>query len=138
MTEADALLTMGEGEAGLRLHQSVLNGYEALVRQEPGRADFLRDLSVSYNKLGDLMRDLGQGDDAHRFFQKSLDIAEQLVRQEPGRADFQTDLVASLVRLGDQASLTRALDIVRRLESEGRLTARQAGWRQGLEEMLNP
>jgi tetratricopeptide (TPR) repeat protein len=231
-TEADALLTMGEGEAGLHLSRSVLQGYEQLVRQQPGRADFLRDLSVSYERMGDLMRDLGQGDAARDFFQKDLDLREQLVRQEPGRADFlrdlsvsyskmgdlmralgqgdatrdffqkaldlrqqlvrqepgradfqydlaisyermglaresgngveaqqhfasalqirerlvtmepgradfETALVVSLFRLGDRFSLTRALDIVRRLESEGRLSVRQAGWRQDLERRLS-
>ena len=38
--------------------------------------------------------------------------------------------------MGDQASLVRALEIVRRLEGEGRLTAQQAGWRAELEQML--
>ena len=50
--------------------------------QEPDRADYLRDLSVSYNKLGDLAR-LGQGDAAAQFFEKALEIAERLVARSP-------------------------------------------------------
>jgi tetratricopeptide (TPR) repeat protein len=183
-TEADALLKMGLLEEGLAKRQRALALGEQLVRQEPGRADYLRDLSVSYNKMGDLMRALGQGDAARSFFQKALDLAEQLVRQEPGRADYLRDLsvsyermgdllanegkqdeartfyakslanrealirqdpgradlqlgiVVPLVRMGDRPSLTRALDIVKRLEAEGRLTAQHAGWRQAIEQAL--
>jgi Flp pilus assembly protein TadD len=97
------------------------------------RADFLRDLSVSYNKMGDLLRALGQGEQARASFQKSLDIAERLARQEPGRTDLQADLVVSLWRLGDRGSLQRALNILLRLDQEQKLTAEQRGWIPGLE-----
>ncbi|MBL8692494.1 MAG: tetratricopeptide repeat protein [Planctomycetes bacterium] len=93
-----------------RLRRSLLEmcarGWEALARSEPDRADFQRDLSVSYNKLGDLMRALGQGDQAKAFFEKALQIAERLARSEPDRADFQRDLSVSYNQLGD---LMRAL-----------------------------
>ena len=98
--EADALLTMGEGEAGLHMLQSVLQGFEQLVRQEPGRSDLLRDLSVPYSKMGDLMSALGQGAGARFYYQKALDIGEQLVRQEPGRADLLRDLSVSYNKMG--------------------------------------
>ena len=45
---------------------------------EPDRAEYQRDLSVSYNKMGDLYRALGQGERAREVFQKSLDIIERL------------------------------------------------------------
>ena len=65
---------------------------ERLVAQEPARADYLRDLSVSYNKLGDLERDLGHGDAARQFLEKDLEIAERLAAQEPARADYLRNL----------------------------------------------
>jgi hypothetical protein len=37
---------------------------ECLAASEPDRADYQRDLSVSYNKVGDLYRDLRQADQA--------------------------------------------------------------------------
>ena len=46
---------------------------ERLSRQEPDRADFLRDLSVSYERMGDLLRGLGQGEQARAYFQKDLE-----------------------------------------------------------------
>ena len=39
---------------------------ESLAQAEPDRADYQRDLSVSYDKMGDLYRTLGQGEQAPR------------------------------------------------------------------------
>ncbi len=58
-----------------------------------------RDLSVSYNKLGDLHVSLGNGAEAKRYFEKSLAIAEALAAKEPNRADFQRDLAISYERM---------------------------------------
>ncbi|MBM3729046.1 MAG: tetratricopeptide repeat protein, partial [Acidobacteria bacterium] len=72
-----------------------------LVDQEPDRADYLRDLSVSFNKLGDLMRALGQGAEARRYYEQALAIRQRLVDQEPDRADYLRDLSVSFERMGD-------------------------------------
>jgi tetratricopeptide (TPR) repeat protein len=71
-----------------------------LAESEPGRADYQRDLSISYNKLGDLYQALGQGEQALQLYQRSLDIARRLAESEPGRADYQRDLSVSFQRLG--------------------------------------
>ncbi len=76
-----------------------------LVRRLDGLADFLRDLSVSYIKMGDLMGSLGQGEAARSFLQKALEIAERLVQIEPQRADLQTDL-GSLVGARRRSNFT--------------------------------
>ena len=111
-----------------------------LVCQEPGRADFQNDLAISHERMGDLAAGSSQTETARQHFAQALQIREALVQQEPGRADFEAALVVPLVRLGDRVTLTltltRALDIVRRLEVEDRLTAQQSGWRAGLEQGL--
>ncbi|MCK6396489.1 tetratricopeptide repeat protein, partial [Zoogloea sp.] len=66
-----------------------------------GRADYQRNLSVSYIKLGDLMKALGEGEAARRYYEDSLAIRQRLVQAEPGRADYQRDLSVSYERLGD-------------------------------------
>ncbi len=81
-----------------------------LAEAEPNRADFQRDLSVSYEKVGDLYRDLGQGDLARDSFLLSLEIRKRLAQAEPNRADFQRDLSVSYNKLGD---LYRDLDLAR-------------------------
>ena len=79
---------------------------ERLAKAEPDRADYQRDLSVSYNKMGDLYGALGQGEQAREAYARSLAIAERLAAAEPDRADYQRDLSVSYDRMGD---LYRAL-----------------------------
>ncbi|HPI60432.1 hypothetical protein, partial [Zoogloea sp.] len=113
---------------------------EKLARAEPQRADYQRDLSVSYNKLGDLMTALGNGDDAQRYFQQALNIAEKLARAEPQRADYQRDLVISLMRMADvdaqrtETYLEQGLSILEALKRSGRQVAQRdemMAWLEG-------
>jgi tetratricopeptide (TPR) repeat protein len=86
--EGDGLVSMGFATQALERYRLALGIAERLVEQEPGRADYLRELSVSYSKMGDLQSALGQGETARQFYEKDLGIAERLVEQEPGRADY--------------------------------------------------
>jgi len=104
--EAQAHLALGQTAAAFRRYQALLARQEQLARAEPDRADYQRDLSVSYNKMGDLFSALGQGEQARQAYQKDLEIAERLARAEPDRADYQRDLSVSYNKMGD---LYRAL-----------------------------
>ncbi|HEV3259350.1 MAG TPA: CHAT domain-containing protein [Gemmataceae bacterium] len=99
--EADALRQLGMTDDALAQHRRVIELLEKRVRAYPDHANFQRDLSVSYNKVGDLMRSLGQGEQARSYFQKALEVRERLAAQEPDRADFQRDLCVSYSRMGD-------------------------------------
>ncbi len=83
----------------------------------------MRDLSVSYNKMGDVLRALEQGEMARQFNEKALEIAERLVKQEPGRADYKVDLAKSLVRMGDAESLGRAFEMLSKMKGASELMA---------------
>src|SRR5262249_23625731 len=115
---------------------------ERLAQAEPDRADYQRDLSVSYNKMGDLFRALGQGEEARQAFQKSLAIAERLAQAEPDRADYQRDLIVSCVQMSEnepamaRGYLSHALDIARSLQSQGRLAPVDAWMVDGLARRL--
>ena len=56
----------GPGGGGAEAYEKSLAIRERLAAAEPERADYQRDLSVSYNKVGDLYRALGQGEEARR------------------------------------------------------------------------
>ena len=74
---------------------------------EPDRADYQRDLSVSYNQMGDLYRALGQGErPATAYQQVPRDPRAPGRSAEPDRADYQRDLSVSYNKMGD---LYRAL-----------------------------
>ena len=106
---------------------------ERLAKAEPERADYQRDLSVSYNKMGDLFSALGQGEDARQAFAKALAIRERLAKAEPDRADYQRDLIVSCVKMSEidperaPEYLSRALAIARALQDRGRFMPADAG-----------
>jgi tetratricopeptide (TPR) repeat protein len=130
--EAQAHLALGLSGRALSRYQQLLRRQENLARAEPDRADYQRDLSVSYNRMGDLFSALGQGDEARAAFLKSLAIRERLAQAEPDRADYQRDIIVSCVKISEnvpteaRAHLSRALDIARRLQSQGRMNPADA------------
>jgi tetratricopeptide (TPR) repeat protein len=123
----DLFRALGQGEEARQAFATSLAIRERLAQAEPGRADYQRDLSVSYERMGDLFRVLGQGEEARQAFATSLAIRERLAQAEPGRADYQRDLIVSWVQMSEidtaraREHLSRALDIARRLNDEGRL-----------------
>ena len=130
------LLGLGQSTEARELFEKALTIAERLARREPDRADFQRHLAVSYIKLGDLLRGLGQGAEARELFEKALTIAERLARREPDRADFQVAVAVSLARIGDRVSLERGLEILLRLQQEGRLQPADEPQIEALRKML--
>ncbi|MEM8814349.1 MAG: tetratricopeptide repeat protein [Pseudomonadota bacterium] len=125
-SEADALMALGATERAKQRYEEANDICERLARAEPDRADYQRNLAVSYNKLGGLYRAFGQGEAAHTAFQNALEIVERLARAEPERADYQRDLAVSYNKLGDlyrdlgqgeatHAAFRNTLEIVERL-----------------------
>jgi tetratricopeptide (TPR) repeat protein len=128
----DLLRALGQGEEARQAFAKSLAIRERLAQAEPGRADYQRDLSASYQRIGDLFHALGQGEEARQAFAKMLAISERLAQAEPGRADYQRDLIVSWVKMSEieparaREHLSRALDIARRLDDEGRLAPADA------------
>ena len=63
-----------------------------LLAGNPGNAGWQHDLSVSYDKVGDVQ--VAQGDlaGALKSFRDSLAIRERLAQSDPGHAGWQRDL----------------------------------------------
>jgi hypothetical protein len=80
---------LGQTDTALARYRKLLRHRESPVEQEPDRADYQRDLSASYDRMGDLFRALCQGEEARQAFLKSLAIRERLAQAEPDRADYQ-------------------------------------------------
>jgi tetratricopeptide (TPR) repeat protein len=104
--EARAFIALGQSARAFERYGTMLREQERKAKAEPDRADYQRDLSVSYNKMGDLYGALGQGEQARDAYAKALAIRERLAKAEPDRADYQRDLSVSYNRMGD---LYRAL-----------------------------
>ncbi|MCA1673549.1 MAG: tetratricopeptide repeat protein, partial [Actinobacteria bacterium] len=87
--EGAALVALGFTTEAVERYRNLVETFSQRARAEPGRADYQRDLSISYERLGDLHSALGEGEQALALFQQSLDIRQRLARAEPGRADYQ-------------------------------------------------
>jgi len=98
---AQADIACGFSARALARYRQLTDLLRVRAEAEPDRADYQRDLTISYNKLGDLMRTVGRGEDATRLYQDALDIARRLAEAEPDRADYQRDLSISYNKLGD-------------------------------------
>ena len=126
--EASAHLALAQTSRAFQRYEAMQRFLEGKAKAEPDRADYQRDLSVSYNKMGDLYGALGQGEQAREAYAKALAIAERLAKAEPDRADVQVDLVISLVKVAsleappDLARLQKALGLLEGLAAEGRLS----------------
>ena len=87
----------------LDAYQARHNIIERLAAQDPGNAGWQRDLSVSFNKIGEVQSAKGDLDGALKAYQEDLAIAQKLAAQDPGNAGWQRDLIVSNVKLGEIA-----------------------------------
>jgi tetratricopeptide (TPR) repeat protein len=84
-----------------------------LTAVDPGNADWQRDLSVSYERIGNVLVAQGNLPEAMKAFREGLAIAERLARDDPGDAGWQRNLSVLYDRIGDvlvaQGNLPEAL-----------------------------
>ena len=126
------LVAQGRLEEAKTAFEASLNIAKALAEADPGNAGWRRDLSVSHNKIGDVLVAQGRLEEAKTAFEASLRIAKALAEADPGNAGWRRDLIVSYVKMSETFSadaatwLRRALQIAHDLESTGRLAPRDA------------
>jgi len=72
------MLRLGDGQQAETYYRDALAIAERLAQADPSDASAQRDLSVSYERLGDLMLRLGDGQQAETYYRDALAIAERL------------------------------------------------------------
>jgi hypothetical protein len=97
------------------------------------RTSWQRDLSVSYDRVGDVLVAQGNLPEALKSFRDGLAIAERLAQADRGNAGWQFDFVVSHWKLaanGDDAPRRWAFIVatLRKLKAEFRLTPVQEKW----------
>ena len=92
---ATCRLPQGDLAGALKNYQDGFGIADKLAKRDPGNAGWQRDLSVSYEKVGDVQ--IAQGDlaGALKSYRESLGIAEKLAKHDPGNVDWQRDLSVS-------------------------------------------
>ena len=106
---------------------------DRLSKADPNNASWQRDLSVSYNKIGDVLVAQGNLPDALKSFREDFAIADRLAKADPANVQWQVDLVVSHWRLADHGDdparrWSLIVTTLRKLRAGDKLTAEQAKW----------
>ena len=83
------------------IYLSLVNSTQSLLSRNPDSADYARDLSVSYDNVGNIYKALGDTKSALTSYENSLKIAEELRKRNPDSADYARDLSVSHNKVGD-------------------------------------
>ncbi|MCP4385313.1 MAG: TIR domain-containing protein [Hyphomicrobiales bacterium] len=139
---ADTYLALDQIENARPLLESTLAIRQDLVLRDNQNLGWKRSLAVALKKTGDLFRRAGDEPTALDHYRKALTINRELVAATSGSGRARVDLVATLVgvsELGDQPAgrLEEALEIVRRLDSDGELPAGLTNWPAEIERRLD-
>jgi tetratricopeptide (TPR) repeat protein len=96
-----------------RRSQEIGLGLTATAAAEPKTALWQHDLSIAYNKIGDVLSKLGNSTDALSNYRNSLGIRKRLAEADPKNPQWQRDLASAYDRIGDffrsQGNLNDAL-----------------------------
>jgi tetratricopeptide (TPR) repeat protein len=108
-----SLMTMGDLKGALDVARQAQSYMERLAHSDPGNPEWQRDLSVSYERVGDVQRAQGDLKAALRSYADSRAIFERLAKSDPGDSRWQRGLSISYERVGDvqraQGDLNAAL-----------------------------
>ena len=85
---------------------------ESLLASDPGRPEYLRDVSVSLNKVGDVAVLRGDLVEAGRVFVRGLEIRESLLASDPGRPEYLRDVAVSGHKLAILSEQVESLEAV--------------------------
>jgi len=113
---------------------------ERLAKADPNNAGWQRELTVSYNKVGDVLVAQGNLTEALKSFRDGLAIVERLAQADPNNAGWQRDLTVSYNKVGDvlaaQGNLTQALksfsDVLAIRDRLAKADPNNAGWQRDL------
>ncbi len=114
--------------------------FQRLGAREPGNTQHQRDLSVSFDRVGNVLVAQGRGEEALTAYRDSLAIRERLARADPANARWQRDLSISFEKVGDvlvaqgtgEEALTAYRDSLAIRERLARADPANAGWQRDL------
>jgi tetratricopeptide (TPR) repeat protein len=74
---------------------------ERLSNASPNNIGWERDLSVFYDKIGDMLQEQHKLPEALKYFQDSLAVVERLAKADPNHTEWQRDLSVLYTKVGD-------------------------------------
>ena len=146
----DAALADGRSARALQAYQRAQRAAQGRLVEAPGDPTWLRGLSISHERIGDVQSAQGDLGRALKSLRAGLEIARKLAERDPGNALWQTDLAFSCWKLSQldtpalpkaerRALLERGLAVLEGLQQRGRLTPDKQTWpdlfRQALQKL---
>jgi tetratricopeptide (TPR) repeat protein len=111
---ADVLSSLGNTSGALTTLNEAHAIADQLAQKDPDNAQWQRDLSVSWEKIGNIRQAQGDLTAALDAFTQSKTIRDRLTQRDPNNTEWQRDLSGSLNNIGlirrAQGDLTAALD----------------------------
>jgi tetratricopeptide (TPR) repeat protein len=104
------LLTLGNTDSALASATQARDILGALVASNTESTDFAGELSVSNERIGDVLVMQGHLDPALAAFRDSLALRERLALDNPGNTEYQRDLSVSDNKIGDALMAQGRLD----------------------------
>ena len=101
----DFLMAQGNLVQALKLYQDGLAvglaGADRLARADPENAVSHHNLSLSYNRVGDVLMAQGNLAEALKSYQEGLAVADRLAKSDPENVGWQRDVSISYRKIGD-------------------------------------
>lgn len=98
---ADELDSLGRLDLARTAALACFEWNQRTAKQNPSDPDLQRELSVSYDNLGNIHSAAGDLNAARQAFQQSLDIRDKLAKSDPSNSQWQRDLFVSYAQIGD-------------------------------------
>jgi tetratricopeptide (TPR) repeat protein len=130
-------------------YRKALEIREKLAGNDPSNMELQRNLSISYDRIGDAQRAQGDLEGARASYSRALEILTKLAALDAENAQWKADLAYShwemAYLLGTLPSPDKeqsgsecksALEILRPLAGEDRLASEEAGWVREIETLL--
>ena len=118
----------GDLAGALASYRDSLAIAERLAHADPGNAGWQRDLSVSYNKVGDVQAAQADLAGALASYRDGLAIRERLAQSDPSNAGWQRDLSVSYEKVGD-VQVAQG-DLAGALSPTATASPSESGWRK--------
>jgi tetratricopeptide (TPR) repeat protein len=97
----DAMPQRGQTKQALESCQKCLEVSQRLAQLDPSNAEAQRDLSISFDRVGNVTLQLGQTKEALEHYQKGLEVRQRRAQADPNNTQAQRDLSVSFKKLGD-------------------------------------
>ncbi|HUD59697.1 MAG TPA: TIR domain-containing protein, partial [Acetobacteraceae bacterium] len=102
--QGDVHITLGATNAAWTAFQATASVLSLLAKQDPDNADWRHNLSVSHDRLGDVLSAQGDVPGALADYRAGMAIRARLAAADPDNAEWQRELSISHVKLGDVLS----------------------------------